>query len=308
VELRQVRLFVAVAEDCHFGRAAERMCIAQPALSQHIRRLERELGVRLFDRSSRRVRLTPAGAAFLDGARRMLAHAEEAARGARLAEQGRAGSITIALDPVAAAGLLPAALQRWATIRPTVRPTLVAGRRPELLDLARRREVDVVLLEGPLTDAALQVDVLEEHDAVVLLPAGHRLVERAAVEFSDLRDESFVFVDRTIAPGLHDRTIAECDAAGFSPRIELEVRGLELVPLVVASGTAVAVVGRNHVADRATAGVEARPVGSIEALTSLAIARGRHDAPRQAVEFVALVLELTHCERAPERASYANVA
>src|SRR3954447_3855593 len=141
-----MRLFVAVAEDRHFGRAAERMYIAQPALSQHVRRLEHELGVRLFDRSSRHVRLTPAGTAFLDGARRLLSNADETARRAKLAHQGESGAIAIAVDVAAAATVLPAGLRRWAACRPDVRPVLASGRRPELLDLARRREVDLAVL------------------------------------------------------------------------------------------------------------------------------------------------------------------
>jgi DNA-binding transcriptional LysR family regulator len=297
MELRQVRFFVAVAEERHFGRAAERMYIAQPALSQHIRRLERELGVRLFDRSSRHVRLTPAGTVFLRGARRLLATADETMRDAVRADEGQLGTISIAVDLAAAGDVLAAALGRWAALRPSVRPSLVAGRRPELLDLARRHDVDVVLVEGPVSDGRLHADVLVEHDTVVLVPAAHRLAAQSSVAFDELRDENFVVIERAVAPGLHDRTIAECDAAGFSPRVQLQVGEPGLVQQVVAAGSCVAVVGTNHVASGTAPGVEVRPLRASEALTSLVVVWDRDHATAQSAEFVRLLVDVTRTSR-----------
>ncbi|MDQ1520151.1 MAG: hypothetical protein QOI55_1224 [Actinomycetota bacterium] len=293
VELRQVRFFVAVAEDRHFGRAAERMYIAQPALSQHIRRLERELGVLLFDRSARHVHLTPAGEAFLDGARRLLSQADETARQAKLADAGQSGTVRIAVDPFAADRVVPGALRHWSTRRPGVRPLLTAGRRAELLDLLRRHEIDLAVLDGPVTDPALEVTELMEHDAVVLAPSGHRLAAAAEVEIIDLRGEPFVMLDRAIAPGVHDRTIALCDAAGFSPRVELEVADPALVPLAVASGAGIAVLGSHHVPDRTFTGTEVRPLSGLEPLTSVVAVCVRDGATSQAVDFIELLRELT---------------
>jgi DNA-binding transcriptional LysR family regulator len=292
VELRQIRFFVAVAEDRHFGRAAERMYIAQPALSQHIRRLEHELDVRLLDRSGRQVRLTPAGEAFLDSARRLLSQAEEAARRARLADVGETGTVAIGVDLAAAAGLLPGALRRWSTRRPAVRPVLTAGRRPELLDLLRRRELDLAVLDGPVTDAAFETEALVEHDAVVLVPTTHPLADEPDLHIAQLADEDLVLVDRTVAPGLHDRTIALCDAAGFSPRVSLEVVEPDLVPLAVASGAGVAVVGSNHLTDRTFPGVESRPLVATEPLTSVLVAWIDDGATRQTIAFVEVLVEL----------------
>jgi DNA-binding transcriptional LysR family regulator len=293
VELRQIRYFVAVAEDRHFGRAAERMYIAQPALSQHIRRLEHELDVRLLDRSGRHVRLTPAGDAFLDGARRLLSQADEAARLARLADVGETGTVASGVDLAAAAGLLPGALRRWSTRRPAVRPVLTAGRRPELLDLLRRRELDLAVLDGPVTDGAFETEALVEHDAVVIVPTTHRLADQPQpdVRVAQLGHEDLVLVDRTVAPGMHDRTIALCDAAGFSPRVSLEVQDVELVPLTVASGMGVAVLGSNLVADRTFAGVESRPLAGTDPFTSVLVAWVVDGVTRQAVEFVEVLVE-----------------
>jgi DNA-binding transcriptional LysR family regulator len=293
VELRQIRFFVAVAEDRHFGRAAERMYIAQPALSQHIRRLEHELDVRLFDRSGRHVRLTPAGDAFLEGARRLLAQADETARRARLADAGESGTVTIGVNIAAAGSLLPGALRSWSIRRPTVRPVLTAARRPELLDLLRRHELDLAVLDGPVADAAFETEVLVEYDTVLLLPAAHPLGDEAEVDIGQLSDEEFVLLDRTVAPGLHDRTIAMCDSAGFSPHVSLEVQDPGLVPLAVASGAGVAVTGSNHVADRSFAGVRARPLVGADPMTSVLVAWIDDGATRQTLEFIETLIEVT---------------
>src|SRR5436309_623479 len=127
VELRQIRFFVAVAEDPHFGRAAERMYIAQPALSQHVRRLERELDVQLFDRSGRYVRLTPGGEAFLDVARRMLRQIDEGTDAARRAEAGETGSLAVGVNTSVAAPVLSELLRHWNRRRPAVRTRLISG-------------------------------------------------------------------------------------------------------------------------------------------------------------------------------------
>ncbi|MCU1427667.1 MAG: LysR family transcriptional regulator [Actinomycetia bacterium] len=297
MELRQIRFFVAVAEDRHFGRAAERMYIAQPALSQHIRRLEHELDVRLFDRSARHVRLTPAGDAFLDSARRLLAQADEAARRAKRAEVGESGSVSIGIDIAAAGTTLPAALRGWSTRRPAVRPVLTAGRRPALLDLVRRRELDVAVLDGPVTDAAFETEVLVEHDAVVLVPATHPLADAPSVDIAQLWSDDFVFLSREVAPGLHDRTIARCNAAGFSPAISVEVDEPGLVPLAVASGAGVAVLGSNYVAGRTLAGVASRPLAASAPMTSVLVVWIAAGATRQTLDLVETLIGFTRDAR-----------
>jgi DNA-binding transcriptional LysR family regulator len=293
VELRQIRFFVAVAEDRHFGRAAERMYIAQPALSQHIRRLEHELDVRLFDRSGRHVRLTPAGDAFLEGARRLLAQADETARRARLADAGESGTVAIGVDIAAAGSLLPGALRSWSSRRPTVRPVLTSAPRPGLLDLLHRHELDLAVLDGPVADAVFETETLVEYDSVLLLPAAHPLADESNVDISELCDQEFVLLDRTVAPGLHDRMIAMCDAAGFSPRVSLEVRDPGLVPLAVAAGDGVAVTGSNHVADRTFAGVSVVPLAGAEPMTSVVVAWIDDGATHQTLEFIETLIEVT---------------
>jgi DNA-binding transcriptional LysR family regulator len=279
------------------------MYIAQPALSQHIRRLEHELGVQLFDRSARHVRLTPAGDAFLAPASRLLTQAEEAARRAQLARDGESGTVAIGVDVAAARSILPAALHRWSTRRPDVRPLLTAANRPELLDLLRRRELDLAVLDGPITEAAFSTHELVKQQALVLVPSGHRLAAREAIEPTELCDEPFVMLDRTVAPGVHDPTLALCVDAGFSPRVVLQVRDADLVPLTVAAAIGIAIVGSNHVSDRAFAGVEIRPLVTPHPLGSLVVAWVDDGATRQSREFTQLLIDLIpiHGRAAPRR-------
>src|SRR3954454_17467734 len=239
MELRQIRFFTAVAEERHFGRAAERMYIAQPALSQHIRRLERELGVRLFDRSARHVRLTPAGEAFLQVARRMASQVDEATVAARRAEAGEAGSLGIGVNVSVAAPILSLALRHWSRLRPGVRPRLTSGRAAELVDLVRRRELDVALVDGPVVDRNLPSALVTEDHMVIVLPADHELARRDAVSIRSLMGEQFVAVSRRSSMSLHDRFIELCGAAGFSPDVALEVDDPDLLPLAVAAGLGV---------------------------------------------------------------------
>jgi DNA-binding transcriptional LysR family regulator len=297
MELRQMRFAVAVAEDRHFGRAAERMFIAQPALSQHVRRLEQELGARLFDRGARHVRLTPAGEAFLEVARRILRQADDAVAAARRAEAGETGSVSLGASLPVAAPALSLLLRRWATARPGVRPTLAAGTRRELVDLVRRRELDVALVEEPPVDGELRAVAVADEPIVVLLPTHHGLVRADTIEVADLADTPFVTVSRTTSPPLHGRFFGMCAAAGVTPRVALEVDDVDLLPVAVAAGLGIALVPRSL----ATATTEAasttwRPLGvdaAVGAVTLSAVAVAEGATP-QARELLELAGRLRH--------------
>src|SRR5438552_8283435 len=251
MELRQIKFFLAVAEERHFGRAAERMYIAQPALSQHVRRLERELEVQLFDRSARHVRLTPAGEAFLQVARRMSRQVDEATMAARRAEAGEAGSLGVGVHLAVAAPVLSVVLRHWSRLRPAVRPRLTSGRAGELVDLVRRRELDVALVDGPVTDRSLTSVLVVEDQMVVVLPADHPLAREDTVSFDSLREEQFVAVARHSSVSLHDRFIELCGAAGFSPDVAVEVDDPDLLPMAVAAGLGVGPAARAPMTARA---------------------------------------------------------
>ena len=289
MELRQIRFAVAVAEDRHFGRAAARMFIAQPALSQQVRRLERELGARLFDRGARHVRVTPAGEAFLGVARHILRQADEATAAARRAESGEAGSVSIGASLPMAAPVLSLLLRRSAMARPEVRPTLVAGSARELVELVRRRELDVALIADPPSHAGLRSVPVLDDPIVVLLPAHHPLATSERLEVADLRDADFVTVSRDAAAALHDRVIALCTMAGVQPSVALEADDAHLVPVAVAAGLGVGLVPRALAAPTAMTGTTWRPLddeGAFLPLSAVAVEKG---ATPQTREFLDLI-------------------
>ncbi len=289
MELRQIRFFVAVAEDRHFGRAAERMYIAQPALSQHVRRLERELQVQLFDRSARQVRLTPAGEAFLGVARRMLNQVDEGTAAARRAAAGETGSLALGVNMSVAAPVLSVLLRHWNRARPAVRPRLTSGSAREMVDLVRRRELDVALVDGPVTEGGLDCAVVVDDRLVVVLPIDHPLAREETLSLRSLRSERFVAVARRSSVSLHDRLIELCAGAGFNPDIALEVDDPDLLPVAVTAGLGVGLVASIAVAGRAMPGLVWRPVADPGATIPVVAVSANEGATAQTREFLALV-------------------
>jgi DNA-binding transcriptional LysR family regulator len=292
LELRQIRYFVAVAEERHFGRAAERMYIAQPALSQHVRRLERELGVQLFDRSARQVRLTPAGAAFLEVARRMLRDVDEGTDAARRAEAGETGTLSVGVNVSVAAPVFSALLRHWNRMRPAVPPRLTSGRGRELVDLVRRRELDVALVDGPVSDGGLHSTLVVNDRLAVVLPADHPLAREETVPLRRLRAEPLVAVTRQSSLSLHDRLMEVCATAGFEPAIALEVDDADLVTLAVTAGLGTGVVPSIAVAGRALPGLVWRPLADSGTSIPLVAVSARDGATAQTREFLLLVENL----------------
>jgi DNA-binding transcriptional LysR family regulator len=270
------------------------MYIAQPALSQHVRRLERELEVQLFDRSARHVRLTPAGEAFLEVAKRMSRQVDEATVAARRAEAGEAGSLGVGVHLPVAAPVLSVVLRHWSRLRPAVRPRLTSGRASELVDLVRRRELDVALVDGPVTDRGLTSALVLEDQMVIVLPADHRLAREDAVSFQSLRGEQFVAVARHSSVSLHDRFIELCGAAGFSPEVALEVDDPDLLPMAVAAGLGVGLAAGVSIAARVMPGLVCRPLADPRATISLVAVAARDGVSAQTKEFLNLVENLHH--------------
>src|SRR5579885_2215111 len=181
MELRHLRYFVALAEELHFGRAAERLHIAQPALSQQIRRLEEELGVSLLQRTKRRVRLTAPGAAFLEPARSTLAHAHEAARAAQLASRGDTGSLVMGFVTSALYGVFPDIIRVFRERYRDVRLTLHELPIVQQMEWLRNGRIQVSFLRPPVDDHDLHVRTISKESWVVALPESHALAQRSRV-------------------------------------------------------------------------------------------------------------------------------
>ena len=242
MELRHLRYFVAVAEELHFGRAARRLNLAQPPLSQQILSLEEELGVKLFMRTSRRVDLTMEGRLFLDHARRVLAQAREAVEVVKSAGRGEIGHLAIGYVTSSVNALVPAILKAFHRERPAVELHCKEMNAARQVQALRQHEIDVGVLRTSLADESLELIPLFKEPLVLALPAGHPLVKRAKLRLRAAAGEAFVLVPQAHSPGFYDAVVDSCRRAGFAPRVTQEATEGQTILALVAAGLGVALV------------------------------------------------------------------
>jgi LysR family transcriptional regulator, benzoate and cis,cis-muconate-responsive activator of ben and cat genes len=222
VELRHLRYFIAVAEELNFSRAAQRMHMAQPPLSAAIRQLERDLGVDLFVRTTREVKLTDAGDAFLAGARRTLAEAERAAEDAKRAAAGELGQLRIAYSWSTRFATLPALGRAFRATHPDVELMAQEMWNARMPPAFANGGIDVALSLCPEIAAELQLAPIRKERLVALLPEAHPLAREETIPLSALADDEFIVFPREIAPRLHDAFMSIYRRAGFEPRVRNE--------------------------------------------------------------------------------------
>ena len=256
MELRHLKYFVAVAEELHFRRAAERLHIAQPTVSEQIRNLEAELGVTLFARTQRNVALTDAGSAMLDEARRVLAQADVAQRAAREPHTRSLGRLRVGNLPDALPTELPHLLRRFASAAPRVRVTFVTGAARSLLDDVRAQRLDVVVTCLPAPVSGLDVTSLSREGTVAAVPVGHVWANETQIALSGLEHTPLVQLARAINPAFYDGVLGACRTAGVAPTlIEISEPSVEQVLLAVASGAGIALLPASAGARFSTPGV-----------------------------------------------------
>lgn len=260
MDLRHLRYFVAVAEERHFSRAAQRLSMAQPPLSQAIRQLEHDLGVQLLRRTTRRVEVTDAGAAYLVRARAILAEVDDAGHLARRVAAGSVGHLTIGCVGSATYSLLPTLSRRLAEELPGIdfsfRGEMLA---PDQVVALREGEIDLAILRPPVADLSLTVEVLRHDRLVVALPRSSPLVERTRVRVRDLREEDLIVHASSRGAVMHDHVIGLFRDAWIEPRIRHEVGETSTLITLVAGGLGVAVVPE-PVTALGLDGVEYRPL------------------------------------------------
>lgn len=284
MELRHLQYFVAVAEELHFGRAAQRLHVAQSSLSKQVQALEADVGVALLRRTSRRVELTAAGAVFLERARRILAQTHDAAHHARRAARGEVGRLTIAFVDSAAYALLPPLLRRLHEQLPEVH---VALREVSVeTDLDRLHDsVDLAVLRDVVSVEGMDLRPLLVERLVAAVPADHPVARVAAVGLDTLAGVDLVLPHRDLAPNVHDHLRTVFAAVGVRPRVAQEALQYPTVLGLVAAGYGIALVPRAITA-LAPAGVAYRPVTDQHATTTLVLAVSRARV-RPAVELAA---------------------
>lgn len=242
MELRHLRCFIALAEELHFGRAAQRMSITQPPLSAAIRGLEDELGVRLFERDSKQVRLTPAGREFHAEVQPVLDQVRRASDAARAIASGRQGYLEIGFTGSMAYRGVPQTVSAFAQSHPHVQVILREMSSAEALDALRHGRLHGAFINVPAAPDDLAAVALPDDCFVCCLPAGHPLADEPQIDLRRLAHDPFVMFAREVAPSNHDNVISICTAAGFHPVTRYAARQWLTIAALVANGLGVALV------------------------------------------------------------------
>ena len=246
IDLARLRYFVAVAEEGHITRAAERLDIQQPPLSRQIRLIERELKVQLFRRLPRGVELTSAGLALLPEAKDMLARLDRAIESTRRAARGEQGSLCVGIAPTAPfTRLVPKAIHAFREAFPMVSLVLEEGLSNEVVSKFDNDQMDVAFVRATQVRAqGVVVTPLQEEPMIVALPSNHPMVRRGkaqSISLVNLANDPFILIGPQ-GTGLHDETVAACRAAGFMPRLGQPAPRITSTLSLVAAGLGIAVV------------------------------------------------------------------
>ncbi|HUH65086.1 MAG TPA: LysR family transcriptional regulator [Syntrophales bacterium] len=276
MELRHLTYFIAVAEEMHFGRAAKRLHISQPPLSQQIRQLEEEIGVPLFKRTRRRVEITPAGKVFLAEARRIMTMSKDAVRRAVRADKGEIGRLAMGFIGSANYSVLPQVVREFGRQFQNVELSLTEMSTSDQLKALLEGTIHVGFLRPPkgTKDKGLTIEAVFREPLMVALPRNHRFKRETSVALRQLAEDSFIMVPRQIGPGFFDRVIVLCQKEGFSPNIVLEASQYHTVIGLVAAGLGIAVVPGSMRCSRIEGVIFRKLPGGVETVLDMAWVTG----------------------------------
>jgi DNA-binding transcriptional LysR family regulator len=305
MELRHLRHFVAVAEELHFGRAARRLRMAQPPLSQSIQRLEESLGARLLDRSSRQVHLTPAGAALLAEARGILERSEAAELAVKRAASETSTSVRVGFVPMTSTPALPQALRefhrRWPRVEVGLREQATAAQLQNL----RRGDLDLALIVGGHDVAGVIVEPIGCFGPVAVVPKRWALARKRSVRLAELRDMPLVLFLQQSKPAYFAELASACRRAGFVPRIAQRVGQPYTMLSLVAQEMGIGFVpaAARHLAVDGVAFVPVRDLPGKTFDTHVAMAWMDRELPPHTQELIALVRRFSsvYADEAPAR-------
>jgi DNA-binding transcriptional LysR family regulator len=261
MEFRRLSYFIAVAEEMHFSRAAERLHVAQPAVSEQVRKLEEELGVRLLDRTTRKTTLTEAGVALLAEARYVLQQVERARVATHEARDRTTARLRIGYSPASLPACVPRALQHLSLSMRNLEATVEPGFALELIAAVRDERLDAAIIALPAATTGLRTTPLGWERAVAALPARHGSAMRPAVRLDHLAPARIVVLTRDASRPFYDAVLAACQSVALTPSIvETRTASVESALLAVASGAGIGLLPAS-VADRyATPGVRFVPI------------------------------------------------
>ena len=241
IELRHLRYFVAVGEELHFGRAARRLHLAQPPLSQQIRKLEQILGHRLFTRTSREVKLTSAGEVFLERARRTLRSIDEDVEEARSIGRGEVGFLKVGFIGSSMLTKLPAMLGRYRRQFPNVNLQLKEFHTSGVIQALLENSLDVGFLRDSGPIEGLNVEPLFSEPFIAVVPRRHPAAKRKALSGAELREEPFVFFSPLASQRAYDKAVSICEAHGYRPRVVQEAPQWLTILRLVGAGLGVSI-------------------------------------------------------------------
>ena len=259
MELRHIRYFVAVAEEQHFARAAKRLGIAQPPLSQQIKQLEKELGFELFERTTRQVKLTPAGENFLQHSRAILRQSSQMVESARAIHEGKEAVVHIGVNETTIDLFLPGIIKKMRKDRPGVILRIHEMQTVDQLEALRQGRIDLGfmrLFKHDLT--GLEAKLLLSEPYVLAMPPRHSLTKRNRVNLKLLENENLIIFPRLMQPGLYDELMTIFAKIGFSPKIVQEAYTKHTTLSLVAAGIGMAIIPRSS-ALNAPKGVVSKP-------------------------------------------------
>jgi DNA-binding transcriptional LysR family regulator len=291
MELRQLQYFIAVAEELHFGHAAAREHVTQAALSQQVQRLERELRVPLFDRTTRRVQLTESGRVFLEDARAMLARARRAADTARQAAKGEAGQLVVGY-PVTGRGRDASALLRAFRHRyPDIALASIPRCTVDLLEELRKEHIDLAFIHHPVTnDSRLNSRIISRRPYLLAIPSDHPLTARSHVALEQLTGEPLLMFPRALSPHHFDLLVQElANGSGSLPAVVDEASAVDDLIDGVASGIGLALIPRSHICAMTGDAVVFRQFEAPVPTLPLEIAWRRNDPSEAVAAFLTLV-------------------
>ncbi|MDR1934944.1 MAG: LysR family transcriptional regulator [Candidatus Accumulibacter sp.] len=295
MELRHLRYFLAIAEEGNFTRAAARLGIGQPPLSQQIKDLETEVGVRLFHRVPHGAELTEAGRAFLEGVKGIPSRTVDAVRAAQRASRGETGRLSLGFTGTAVLNpIVPACVREFRRAYPEVEISFDEANSIALLAGLLDGRLDVAILRPSGSDPPeLDYHTLAVETLVAVLPAAHpRAQDKGAIDLASLRDEPMILTPRAIGTSLHDAALAACRNAGFEPRLGQPAPQIASILSLVSAEQGVSLVPE-YMRQFNIAGVVFRKIHGTPPTVGLAIALQRTRPPRPANNFVALARSIS---------------
>ena len=288
MELRHCRYFVAVAEELHFGRAAKRLGISQPPLSQQIRSLEDELGVELLRRTKRNVRLTPAGEVFLQAARKLLRDVEDSMDVTRRAARGEVGTLQVGYAPGVEIELLPRVLRLFYREYPDVDVRLLPLHTREQIESLKQGRIDAGLVLLPAATEGLEIQPVLREPLVLALPKAHPLARRGSLSLRDLEGVPFIHLARSYEPIFYDHVLGLTREAGVSLRVVCESGHLYDNLSLIAAGVGVSLLP-DGVRRVKRPGVVFRPIRSPKAGIEIGLAYRSRELSQATLEFIRVV-------------------